>query len=195
MSQKILMIAGPNGSGKTTMAYELMSAHSTIYDFINADEIAKGLAPLHPEGMALTASKLMVKRLKELLMSNKSFAFETTGAGVNYIKHLKQAKSQNYMIHLTFLWLASPEDAVKRVSQRVKQGGHSIPEEIIVRRYFAGIKNLFRHYIPLIDAAFILDNSQEKNSDSMIIATKNKSGSLEILDPEIWKKMEKIAHG
>ena len=124
MSKKILMIAGPNGAGKTTMTLELVRSCSMLYEFINADEIARGLAPKHPESMALTASKLMIKRLKELLDADQSFAFETTASGTNYVKHLKSAKTRGYQISLTFLWLSKPEEAIKRVAQRVKQGGH-----------------------------------------------------------------------
>ncbi len=97
------MIAGPNGSGKTTTAQSILSQQLKIYEFINADEIAKGLAPLHPESMNLTASKLMVTRLRDLLKSNKSFAFETTGAGKNYLKYLDQAKVEGYEINLMYL--------------------------------------------------------------------------------------------
>src|SRR5579871_6899559 len=129
MQRKILMIAGPNGAGKTTMTQELITDGSMLYELINADEIAKGLAPLHPENVVLTASKLMIRRLKELLESDKNFAFETTASGTNYVKHLQLAKSKKYEIHLTFLWLANPEQAVRRVAERVKQGGHSVAEE------------------------------------------------------------------
>src|SRR5580692_4024321 len=128
MSKKILMIAGPNGAGKTTMTLELITDQTMLYEFINADEIARGLAPLHPESMSLTASKLMLKRLKELLDANKTFAFETTGAGTNYIKHLGEAQAKGYEVHLMFLWLSSPDLAVKRVAKRVEQGGHHILE-------------------------------------------------------------------
>ena len=123
MPKKILMIAGPNGAGKTTMALELMRDREVLYEFINADEIARGLAPLHPESKALAASKLMIKRLKELLDSNKSFAFETTASGTNYVQHLKKAQKQGYQVTLTFLWLANPQETIRRVAQRVKQGG------------------------------------------------------------------------
>ncbi len=92
MNNKIFMIAGPNGAGKTTTAMSLIVNSPMIYEFINADEIAHGLAPLHAESMSLMASKLMIKRLKELLAANKSFAFETTGSGTNYIKYLKEAQ-------------------------------------------------------------------------------------------------------
>jgi predicted ABC-type ATPase len=188
------MIAGPNGAGKTTMTLELIADGSMLYEFINADEIAKGLAPLHPESMALTASKLMIQRLKELLTANKSFAFETTASGINYIKHLELAKSKKYEINLTFLWLASPEEAVKRVAERVKQGGHHVSEETIVRRYYAGLKNLLNHYLPIADRAYILDNSSEESLKRMI-ARKNMNGSIDILDKIIWEKIEKATHG
>ena len=158
MTKKIFMIAGPNGAGKTTTAMSFISSEM-IDEFINADEIARGLAPLHPESMSLTASKLMLKRLKELLDANKSFAFETTGSGTNYIKHLKEAQAKGYEVHLMFLWLPSADLAVKRVAKRVKQGGHHIPEDTIRRRYYAGLKNLVKHYFPLVDRAIILDNS------------------------------------
>lgn len=134
MSKKILMIAGPNGAGKTTMTFELIKSCSMLYEFINADEIARGLAPKHPESMALTASKLMIQRLHALLNANQSFAFETTASGKNYIKHLKSAKEKGYELCLTFLWLSKPEEAIRRVAQRVKQGGHHVPEETVVRR-------------------------------------------------------------
>ena len=164
-----------------------------LYEFINADEIARGLAPKHPESMALTASKLMINRLKELLEANKNFAFETTASGTNYIKHLKSAKAKGYEVNLTFLWLSKPEEAVKRVAQRVKQGGHHVPEESIVRRYYLGIKNLIVHYLPLADEALIMDNSSEESS-KRLIARKNKNNSIEIIDRTIWEKIEEIAY-
>src|SRR5580704_2136057 len=97
-----------------------------LYEFINADEIARGLAPLHPESVAITASKLMLKRLRELFEADKSFAFETTAAGKNYIKYLKEAKARGYQLGLMFLWISSPEQAIQRVSKRVVQGGHHV---------------------------------------------------------------------
>lgn len=187
------MIAGPNGAGKTTMTLEFIADRSILYEFINADEIARGLAPLHPESMVLTASKLMIRRLKELLDTSKSFAFETTASGTNYAKHLKVAKSRGYEINLTFLWLASPDQAVRRVAQRVKQGGHFVPEETIIRRYYAGLKNLLVCYLPLADTANVLDNSSEEPL-TRLIARKSMNGSLDILDRAIWKKLEQAAY-
>lgn len=191
MTKRIFMIAGPNGAGKTTTAMSFIS-REMIDEFLNADEIARGLAPLHPESMALTASKLMLKRLKELLDANKTFAFETTGAGTNYIKHLKEAQIKDYEVHLMFLWLPSPNLAVERVANRVRQGGHNIPEDTIRRRYFAGIKNLVKHYLPLADRALILDNSIA--GADKIIARKHVNHGLKIGEPNIWKEIQEEAN-
>jgi predicted ABC-type ATPase len=187
------MIAGPNGAGKTTMTLELISNLPMFYEFINADEIAKALAPLHPETVALTASKLMIKRIKELLHANKNFTFETTAAGVNYIKHLKAAQLQGYEITLTFLRLSSPDEAVKRVAERVKQGGHNVPKEIIIKRYYTGLKNLFKHYFPLSDNVSIMDNSSERTPERLI-AKKSVDGSIDIYNKVIWEKLQRAAN-
>lgn len=187
------MIAGPNGAGKTTVASKLIPDLPMLYEYINADEIARGLAPNHPESMALTASKLMIRRLRELLSTNKSFAFETTAAGTNYLKHLKEAKSKGYEINLMFLWLSDPEQAIKRVIQRVEQGGHHIPVETIRRRYHAGLKNLLKYYLPLADIALILDNSIEESEQ--IVASKNMGYSLQVEDKTAWEKIQRAAYG
>ncbi len=189
MDKKIVMIAGPNGAGKTTTALETLPGLK-VYEFLNADAIAKGLAPLHPESVPLAASKLMIKRFRELLNLNKSFAFETTASGKNYVKHLEEARKKNYEISLMFLWLPSPEFAIKRVAERVKQGGHNIPEKTIKNRYFLGIKNLFNHYLILADTVIILDNSSESQK---IIARKNSHNIIQIEEVSIWKKMQELA--
>ena len=193
MLKKILMIAGPNGAGKTTMALELMQSSSIFYEFINADEIARGLAPRHPESVAITAGKLMIKRLNELLDAEKSFAFETTASGINYVRYLKSARAKGYEVSLTFLWLSNPDEAVKRVAQRVMQGGHHVSEETIIRRYYLGLKNLVTHYLPLVDEAWIVNNSLGESS-KRLIARKNKNNPLDILDRAIWGKIEEIAN-
>lgn len=193
MSKKILVIAGPNGAGKTTMALELLSNSPDLYEFLNADEIAKGLAPKHPESMALTASKLMIRRLKELLEQDKNFAFETTLAGKNYLNHLKIAKSNGYEVILFFLWLSSPEHAVDRVAERVIQGGHNIPKESIIRRYYSGLTNLLTSYLPLVDMAVILNNSTEESKDK-VIARKGVSEVIDIINPPIWEKINKAVY-
>lgn len=192
MTKKIFMIAGPNGAGKTTTAMPFISNVELIDEFINADEIARGLAPLHPESMALVASKLMLNRFKELMETNKTFAFETTGSGINYVKHLKAAQASGYQVHLMFLWLYSPDLAVQRVAHRVEQGGHHIPEETIRKRYDLGLKNLIKHYLSLCDSAIILDNSIAKTNK--VIARKDVNDDLEIEEKNIWKEILEVAN-
>lgn len=191
MTKKMLIIAGPNGAGKTSAALTLLSNCDSvnIFEFINADEIAKSLAPLHPESMALTASKLMVRRLRDLLEAGNNFAFETTGAGTNYLKYIKQGLASGYEINIVYLWLASPELAVKRVAQRVAEGGHHIPEEIIRRRYFLGLKNVIHEYLPLAHIALLLDNSSKSQK---IIAQKRMRKQIEIVNRDIWDEMQRL---
>lgn len=185
------MIAGPNGAGKTTMVSRFIAHSPLFYEFLNADEIAKGLAPLHPESVALAASKLMIRRLLELLEKKKNFAFETTASGTNYIKHLKDAKLRGFEIYLMFLWLPSPEQATQRVAERVRQGGHFIPEDTIRRRYFSGIKNILKYYLPLADKALIVDNSEEQSK--RIVLRKSMNSQIKIEDENTWKKIQEIA--
>ncbi len=192
MTRQIFIIAGPNGAGKTTNALSVLPDLTNVYEFLNADEIAKGLAPLHPESMALTASKFMVKRLRDLLESNKSFAFETTGAGTNFIKYLKEARENRYEIHLLYLWLNDVELAIQRVAQRVAQGGHQIPEDTVRRRYTSGLRNILKYYLPLSDSALFLDNSKVESQN--LIATKDIKDGLRIQNMITWKQLEEIAN-
>lgn len=191
-TKKVFMIAGPNGSGKTTTAHSIMSGTTAFAEYINADEIARGLAPMNPETVSIAASKLMIKRFKELLEGSINFAFETTGAGTNYVKHLTDAKNKGYEVHLIFLWLPTPLLAVERVAARVAQGGHHIPEETIIRRYFSGIKNLIHHYLLLSNTALILDNSKFK--EKKVIAKKYISNKISIESPKQWQEMEDISY-
>ncbi len=190
--KRISIIAGPNGAGKTTTVYSLLPDLLYIYEFINADEIARGLAPLHPESMALEASKLMVIRLRELLKANKSFAFETTASGKNFIKYLNEAKDKKYEVNLIYLWLDNEDLAVNRVAQRVSLGGHHIPEEVIRKRFRLGIMNIFQHYLPLADTALFLDNSIVESQK--IIARKEVGENINIADNNIWGKMNRLAN-
>jgi len=191
MTKRIFMIAGPNGAGKTTTAFSTNPKLLKIYEFINADEIAKGLAPLHPESMQLTASKLMINRLRDLLKQDRNFAFETTAAGTNYLKYLQEAKNKKYQVSLMFLWLSSPELAAKRVQQRVAQGGHFIPRETIIRRYYAGLRNLIKYYLDIADSAMIIDNSLAKSRKLIAEKTKNK---LTVHEQNIWEKIKEEAN-
>jgi len=192
--KKIRMVAGPNGAGKTTIAYALIPDLEGVYEeFLNADEIARGLSPMRPESVNVEASKLMLKRLRLCLQEGRSFVFETTGSAKIHHKYLKEAKNAGYEINLLFLWLSSPEQAVKRVDLRVKQGGHNIPKEDIMRRYYRGLKNLLDVYLPIADSAYILDSSMPEFSEIKIIARKEAKKPLFIEDEEIWQQIQRDA--
>jgi predicted ABC-type ATPase len=193
---RLMMIAGPNGAGKTTTANAFLSQQKNLYDeFLNADHIAKGLSPLNPESVNRQAGELMIQRFHACLKSNLNFVFETTASGLTYGTHLKRAKNHGYSINLMYLWLWGPEQAIKRVAQRVKQGGHNIPEEDIKRRYFRGLKNLVNLYLPLADTALILDNSSAESGIRKIVARKEPNLQVQIEDQEIWEKIQELANG
>ncbi len=160
MSKKIIIIAGPNGAGKTTFAREFLPAEGFCLRFINADLIAAGLSPFAPEIAAIKAGKLMLQEIKSCVEKEKSFAFETTLSGLSYLRHIEQWRSMNYSVSLFFLQLSSVETAIARVAERVRQGGHNIPEPIIRRRFTAGIYNFENYYRAAVDKWALYDNTE-----------------------------------
>ncbi|MGE4350641.1 MAG: zeta toxin family protein [Bdellovibrionales bacterium] len=185
---KLYMIAGPNGAGKTTAALKLLPDFLSIYDFVNADNIALGIDPLKPESQALFAARIMLDRMDHLISGRQSFAFETTGASVSFARKIEQAKKLGYEVGLLFLWLPSVDLAKARVKQRVQQGGHHIPEPDIARRFERGLRNLIRIYLPLTDEASIIDATRPLKGTARIIAEKS-NGTVRILNAAIWRDM------
>lgn len=156
---KVIIIAGPNGAGKTTFAREFLPNEAGCPVFINADLIAARLAPFAPATAAVQAGRLMLQELARHFAARESFAFETTLAGRCYVHHIRAWQAASYRVKLIFLQLDSPEEAIARVAQRVQQGGHHIPEEIIRRRFAAGRANFEHVYAPLVDAWALYDNA------------------------------------
>jgi predicted ABC-type ATPase len=154
-----------------------------IGEFVNADEIARGMSPNDVESAALPAARAMLERLGNLLQQDKSFAFETTLSGRGHMAMLKRAQAAGWQVSLLYLWLASPELAQDRVARRVARGGHDIPESVIARRYHKGVVNMRDHYLPLSDVAHIYDNSDE---DRILIAEKARENGLVIHDARRW---------
>lgn len=157
----IYIIAGANGAGKTTAAYNLLPKVFNTVEFVNADEIARGLSPFNFEGVTFQAGRIMIERLNQLLKEKKSFAFETTLSGVTYLRFIRMAKLAGYDIILFFIWIESFQLAKSRVAVRVSKGGHSIPEGVIERRYKKGIEN-FSTYASLANDWYVYDNSATK---------------------------------
>ncbi len=159
-SKRIYIIAGPNGAGKTTFAREFLPFETDCRQFVNADLIAAGLSPFAPEAEAVKAGRLMLGRIDELVNRGESFAIESTLAGRNYAKAIPQWQSLGYHVTLYFLSLSDPEMAIARVTERVRQGGHSLPEATIRRRYIAGRTNFDEIYRELVDEWHHYDNSE-----------------------------------
>lgn len=155
----LYIIAGCNGAGKTTASFTVLPEMLNCREFVNADEIAKGLSPFNPEGVAIQAGRLMIDRILHLLKEGETFAFETTLATRSYVKLIQRAQKRGYFVTLLFFSLSTPEQAVARVAKRVSQGGHNIPYDVILRRYEAGLQNLFQLYLPVVDYWTLYDNS------------------------------------
>ena len=155
----LYIIAGCNGAGKTTASFTVLPEMLDCREFVNADEIAAGLSPFNPEGVAIEAGRLMITRILHLLKEGETFAFETTLATRSYVKLIQQAQKRGYFVTLLFFSLSSPEQACKRVAKRVSEGGHNIPTDVIYRRYENGLSNLFNLYMPVCDYWTLYDNS------------------------------------
>lgn len=159
---KVIIIAGPNGAGKTTFAREFLPHEAACPVFVNADLIAAGLSPFNVEVAALQAGRLMLAELERHFQARQSFAFETTLSGRGYLRHVARWRAAGYQVKLIFLKLNHADEAVARVEQRVRQGGHNIPEAVIRRRFAAGLENFHRHYASAVDAWALYDNAGEK---------------------------------
>ena len=156
---RVIIIAGPNGAGKTTFAREFLPNEADCPVFVNADLIAAGLAPFAPESAAIQAGRLMLQELDRHFTLRTSFAFETTLSGRGYLRLIREWQAAGYRVKLIFLELASEEEAIARVAQRVRQGGHNIPESVIRRRFVAGLNNFEHLFAPSVDAWALYDNS------------------------------------
>ncbi|WP_395059026.1 zeta toxin family protein [Flavobacterium sp.] len=187
MNKNLYIIAGCNGAGKTTASFTILPEILNCKEFVNADEIAKGLSPFQPEKVSFEAGRIMLKRINELLICNDNFAFETTLATKSYKTKVIDAQNKKYTVTLLFFWLQNVELAIERVKTRVIEGGHNIETEVIKRRYINGIKNLFQIYLNIVDEVMIFDNSGEKPE---LIAEKTLKSELNILNPIKFDKLK-----
>ena len=158
----LYVIAGPNGAGKTTFANQFLPHYAHCPEFVNADMIARGLSPYSPTAAAMEAGRLMLARIKDLASQRKDFGFETTLSGKTYLSLFERLRTQGYRIHLFYLWLPNVNTALQRIRYRVQQGGHSVPESDVRRRFKRSLVNLFGAYHSLLDSWFLLDNSDER---------------------------------
>ena len=188
---KLYIIAGPNGAGKTVASYTILPEIFNVKEFINADEIARGISPFNYDKVGIKAGRLLVHRTRELLSENETFAVETTLATRSYVKLIEKAKNRGYEVILLFMSLNTMELAIKRVKTRVAEGGHNIKLEVIKRRFNSGLNNLIDIYIPIVDRWILVDNSGE---EFHIIAQGDQS-DLEVKNEQTWNKIKARNYG
>ncbi len=182
----LFVIAGCNGAGKTTLSKNLLPEYLGVKEFVNADEIARGLSPFNAEAVAFTAGRIMLERIRELAANGVDFAIETTLASKTYESIFKELKAHNYEIVLLFVYLNSVEEAIDRVKRRVSKGGHNIPKDVIERRYRRGISYLISIYMQLADTVIVFDNS---HATPVFVAEKNNE-KMAIFEPETWNNIK-----
>jgi len=187
VKKDLYIIAGCNGAGKTTASFTILPEILNCKEFVNADEIAKGLSPFQPEKVSIEAGRIMLERINDLLNSQENFAFETTLATKSYISKIFLAREKGYNVTLLFFWLRNADLAIERVRTRVIEGGHHIETEVIRRRYINGIKNLFEIYLPIVDEIMIFDNSEGKHD---LIAEKTIESEIEVLNPVKFNQLK-----
>ena len=179
------IIAGPNGSGKTTFAKLFLPHYAACDNFVNADLIAQGLSPFAPGSVAISAEKLVIRQINDYVARGADFAFETTLSGRAYVGLLGRLKKKGYRVNLYFLWLPSPELAIARIRERVLEGGHHVPSEGVRRRFVRGIRNFLGLYEPMMDSWMLFDNSGTKP----ILIAKRSNGKKEVMLPDLFDKM------
>ena len=181
----IFVIAGPNGAGKSTAARTLLPNFLQCIEFVNADDIARGLSAFRPESVALLAGRMMLKRLDELVRQRTDFAFETTLSSRSFAPWLRARQAEGFDVHLLYFWLSSPDLAVSRVSARVCAGGHNVPEADIRRRYWRGRNNFLQLFMPLATTWEVHDNSK---SEPLLVALGGAAENSIVISPEIWQR-------
>ena len=188
---QIYIIAGPNGSGKTTFASEFLPNYADCPAFINADTLARGLSGFSPDAVALKAGRILLDQIESYASKKIDFAFETTLSGSSYLLRLKDLRKQGYLIHLFFLWIPDVRLSLARVANRVKMGGHDIDEKVVRRRFYKGLENFFKRYRKVLDSWMLFDNS---GSIPHPIA-EEKSGELKVFDQELYCRILKLVEG
>ncbi len=187
----IYIIAGCNGAGKTTASFTVLPEMLDCKEFVNADEIAKGLSPFQPETVSFHAGRIMLERIIELIDLGIDFAFETTLTTISYKNTIELARKKGFKITLLFFWLNDVKLAIERVAARVSEGGHNIPEDVIIRRYFKGLANLTNIFIDICDYWIVIDNS---NYPYKFIAEGARNLPETIYDNEIWNEIKTKYH-
>ena len=186
----VVVLAGPNGAGKSTSAPYLLKDALAVDEFVNADTIAQGLSAYRPDAAALTAGRVMLERLRALANLSRDFAFETTLSGRSHARWVRELQRAGYRTHLIFLSLPSADLAIARVADRVRRGGHHVPEAVVRRRFVAGLRNLFSVYMPAVDAWTIYDNADVVSP--RLVASRAFGADTIVADAEAWESLKEL---
>jgi len=190
-NRNVYVIAGPNGSGKTTFAVKFLPEYAKCPNFVNADLIAQGLSPFFPGAAAITAGKLVLEQIYQLANKRVDFAFETTLSGRLYLNLFKSLNEKGYKIHLFFLWIPNAGLAISRIRSRVAQGGHNVPTEDVLRRFKRSISNFFKLYQSLADSWMLFDNA----GAIPVLIAERKNAKVKIIDRNSYNTIVKGVGG
>jgi predicted ABC-type ATPase len=185
------VLAGPNGAGKSTLAPRLLRGPLRVTEYVDADAIARTLPTARPERAGITAGRVMLARLHELASRRASFGFETTLASRSFAPWIRRLIKTGYGFGLVFLWLPTPDVAVRRVAERVRMGGHDVPQQVVRRRYRAGLANFFRLYQPMATAWRVYDNSL--GPTPRLVAAGHGRVVGDLRDPGMWRSFRRSA--
>ncbi len=185
----VYVIAGPNGTGKTTFANQFLPKIADCRNFINADLIAKGLSPFNVDAAAMQAGRLFLGSIQENVRRGVDFGFETTLSGKGCVKLFKDLRGRGYRLHLYFLWIPGLSLALKRIADRVRMGGHAVPADVVRRRFGKGLKNLFNPFMNLVDYCAIFDNSSAEPR----LVFEMSEGQDHVIKPEIYDIIVKMS--
>ncbi|MBI3618145.1 MAG: zeta toxin family protein [Candidatus Omnitrophica bacterium] len=184
--KNVYIIAGPNGSGKTTFAREFLPGYARCPNFVNADLIAQGLSPFSPAAAAIKSGRLVLEEIRRFAHKHAEFGFETTLSGRSYVNLFRALRAQGYRLHLFFLWIPGADLAVTRIKDRVAEGGHHVPAQDVRRRFSRSIVNFFTLYEPLLDSWMFFNNA---GAVPALIA-KRKNGQAEIIDGRLFQEIK-----
>jgi predicted ABC-type ATPase len=184
-NRNVYVIAGPNGSGKTTFAVTFLPSYVRCPNFVNADLIAQGLSPFSPGTAAIKAGKLVLEQIHRFANKGVDFAFETTLSGKLYVSLFKSFKKKGYTIHLFFLWIPEPDLALSRIRHRVEEGGHNVPVQDVLRRFDRSICNFFKLYQPIVDSWLLFNNA----GPIPILIAQKRNGKKKIVDENLYNSI------